>query len=53
MLVHWRAMNRRHIANAQWVRGGGAENKDVSGVETAGDIGEGFSGLWSSFREYE
>ena len=34
-------------------QGGGEEDKDISGVETVGDIGEDLSGLWSSFREYK
>ena len=32
-------------------QGGGAEEKAVGGGETAGELGEGLSGLWCTFRE--
>ena len=34
-------------------QGGGAEDKEVSGEGTAGELREGLPGLWCSFVEYD
>ena len=41
MLVPWHALNGRPLATAQCARGGGAEEKAVSGGGIEGEHGEG------------